>query len=220
MAQKYMCELCKQMKDSKELLSGEFIFDPIEDLIKKDVPDWSEDKFICRTHVRQYRTKYLENMIKSEEGELSKLSEDVIQSLKHHDVITKNLTKQFEGKETIAQKVADKVASFGGSWYFITFFFVFLFGWMIFNILDPYPYTFLNVILSCLAALQGPIIMMSQNRMEAKDRLRSESDFQTNLKAELEIRHINAKLDQLIHHQWKRMMEIQRMQLELLDHQK
>jgi uncharacterized membrane protein len=82
--------------------------------------------------------------------------------------------------------------------------------------MDPYPYILLNLILSCLAAIQAPIIMMSQNRQEAKDRLRSQHDYQVNLKAELEIRHLHEKVDHLLSHQWERLAEIQEIQLELL----
>src|SRR2546425_9205595 len=118
--------------------------------------------------------------------------------------------------------VADQVAEFGGSWEFIISFGVFLLLWIVLNAallrqpFDPYPYILLNLILSGLAALQAPIIMMSQNRQEAKDRLRAEHDYRVNLKAELEIRHLIAKLDQLVSHQWQRLLEIQRLQLELL----
>ena len=81
---------------------------------------------------------------------------------------------------------------------------------------DPYPFILLNLVLSCLAAIQAPIIMMSQNRQEAKDRLRSQHDYQINLKAELEIRHLHEKIDHLLSHQWDRLTQIQEIQLDLL----
>ena len=82
---------------------------------------------------------------------------------------------------------------------------------------DPYPFILLNLVLSCLAAIQAPIIMMSQNRQEARDRMRAEHDYQVNLKAELEIRHLHRKVDQLLTHQWQRLLEIQRIQMELME---
>jgi uncharacterized membrane protein len=98
-------------------------------------------------------------------------------------------------------------------------------GWIAFNSIhlllakpvDPYPFILLNLMLSCLAAIQAPIIMMSQNRQEAKDRLRSEYDYRVNLKAELEIRQLHEKLDHLLTNQWQRMMDVQELQVELLE---
>ncbi len=125
---------------------------------------------------------------------------------------------------TLGERIADNVAKFGGSWRFIISFGVFLVMWMIINSIvllrrpfDPYPFILLNLILSCLAAIQAPIIMMSQNRQEAKDRLRSEHDYRVNLKAELEIRHLHAKMDQLLTHQWNRLLQIQQIQVELIE---
>src|SRR5262245_2715004 len=126
----------------------------------------------------------------------------------------------YEEGMTFGERVADQVAQFGGSWTFIGSFLLFMILWMILNHqlkrpFDPYPFILLNLCLSCLAALQAPIIMMSQNRQEAKDRLRSENEYLVNLKAELEIRHLNLKLDRLLSLQWQRLLEIQRIQMEL-----
>jgi uncharacterized membrane protein len=115
------------------------------------------------------------------------------------------------------------VAEFGGSWTFILSFFFVLLLWIGVNAallarpFDPYPFILLNLVLSCLAAIQAPIIMMSQNRQEDKDRMRSENDYRTNLKAELEIRHLHEKMDYLVLHQWQRLLEIQELQLELME---
>ena len=125
---------------------------------------------------------------------------------------------------TFGQRLSDKIASFGGSWKFIIIFFFILVFWISVNSLilafkpfDPYPFILLNLILSCLAAIQAPIIMMSQNRQEAKDRLRASHDYQINLKAELEIRQLHQKLDHLLSRQWERLVEIQEVQIELLN---
>lgn len=126
--------------------------------------------------------------------------------------------------QLVRPAIADHVATFGGSWTFITIFFAVLVGWMALNVVvlvrkpfDPYPFILLNLVLSCLAAIQAPIIMMSQNRREVKDRLRAEHDYQVNLKAELEVRLLHEKLDHLIVHQWQRLLETQRLQVEMLD---
>lgn len=123
----------------------------------------------------------------------------------------------------LGQRVADKVAAFGGSWTFIISFFIFLLLWIFTNVyfltnkgFDPYPFILLNLILSCIAALQAPIIMMSQNRQEEKDRERAKKDFQINLKAEKEIRILQDKLDHILKHQHEEMLQIQKQQLELL----
>src|SRR5262249_3039139 len=127
----------------------------------------------------------------------------------------------FEDRRSLGERLSDHLASFGGSWTFIILFGVWLAIWILFNQtvptrdqFDPYPYILLNLILSCLAAIQAPIIMMSQKRLEAKDRLRSESDYRVNLKAELEIRHLHEKMDHLILRQWQRLDETQQMQRE------
>jgi uncharacterized membrane protein len=161
--------------------------------------------------------------LEDERGELSRLDHEVLQSLKEQETVTENLNLEFEKDLTTGQYVADRVAGFGGSWTFIIIFFLVLVAWMAANSLflmakafDPYPFILLNLVLSCLAAIQAPIIMMSQNRLEARDRLRSEQDYQVNLKAELEIRHLHEKLDVLLKHQWHKLLEVQQIQLDLM----
>lgn len=119
--------------------------------------------------------------------------------------------------------MADHVALFGGSWTFIISFGFFLFVWILLNTafllnngFDPFPFILLNLILSCIAALQAPVIMMSQNRQEEKDRERSKLDYMINLKAELEIRTLHEKLDHLIIHQQRDLFEIQEIQIEMM----
>jgi uncharacterized membrane protein len=162
-------------------------------------------------------------LLESEKGELTSLENEVLTSLRDHETLSKNVDTEFEGEWTLGERLADRIATFGGSWIFLILFGLFLMVWIGVNSFilyahppDPYPYILLNLILSCLAAIQAPIIMMSQNRQEAKDRLRSEHDYQVNLKAELEIRHLHEKLDHLLSHQWERLAQIQEIQLELL----
>jgi uncharacterized membrane protein len=128
---------------------------------------------------------------------------------------------------TAGQRLADRVATFGGSWRFIILFAAVLFLWiavnsvaLIFRPFDPYPFIFLNLVLSCLAALQAPVIMMSQIRQEARDRLHAMHDYQVNLKAELEIRHLHQKIDHLLSHQWERLIEIQEIQMQSINEQR
>jgi uncharacterized membrane protein len=166
-------------------------------------PNLTADDVICRRHLTEQRTRYVEQLLERERGELE---------------------AAWAGRRTFGERVSDFVADFGGSWNFIISFFVILLVWIGFNvwaatraIFDPYPFILLNLVLSCLAAIQAPIIMMSQKRQEAKDRLRSENDYRVNLKAEFEIRHLHEKLDHLINRQWERLAEIQQIQLEIME---
>jgi uncharacterized membrane protein len=192
-------------------------------LIQAEHPNLTTDSPICHDHVTAYRGRYVENMLASERTELSDLEREVVESLAREETISAHIEEQWLGKRSVGEKIADVVADFGGSWSFIICFFVVLMVWMAFNIwmaasaiFDPYPFILLNLVLSCLAAIQAPIIMMSQERQEAKDRLRSMNDYQVNLKAELEIRHLHEKLDHLVTKQWQRLAEIQQIQLEMM----
>lgn len=151
------------------------------------------------------------------------MEQDVIDSFNKNEITAADTDEDFTQNLTFGQRVADHVASFGGSWKFIIIFFTFLLGWIAINIIhffnhpfDPYPFILLNLILSCLAAIQAPIIMMSQNRQEAKDRQRSKQDYRVNLKAELEIRTLHEKLDHLMLKQQQRLLEVQEVEIEML----
>ncbi len=161
-------------------------------------------------------------MLESEKGELSALDQRVLTSLREHEVLAKNIEAEFEHNPSLGNRLADKLASGGGSWTFLIAFGVFVLFWIGVNSLvlwmrpvDPYPFILLNLLLSCLAAIQAPVILMSQNRQGQKDRLRSQHDYEVNLKAELEIRHLHEKIDHLLSHQWERLFEIQEIQIEL-----
>ena len=165
----------------------------------------------------------MESTLKLETGEIGEVERQVLEALRNNEIISLGLDNS-EKKTTFGNRVSDKIASFGGSWKFIIGFLFVLFIWLIINSgillarpFDPYPFIFLNLVLSCVAALQAPIIMMSQNRQAAKDRIRAESDYKTNLKAELEIRHLHIKLDQLLTHQWHKLLEIQQLQLDIMN---
>jgi uncharacterized membrane protein len=187
-------------------------------------PNLKPDDVICRQHLTEQRTRYVEQLLERERGELSELERQVVESLAREETVARDIEVAWAGKRTFGERVADFVADFGGSWNFIISFFVILLVWIGFNawvaaraVFDPYPFILLNLVLSCLAAIQAPIIMMSQKRQEAKDRLRSENDYRVNLKAEFEIRHLHEKLDHLINRQWERLAEIQQLQLEIME---
>jgi uncharacterized membrane protein len=148
----------------------------------------------------------------------------VLESLKNHETISEDVSLEYRSKLTFGEKLSDKISAFGGSWKFINLFLIVLVLWILLNTFilighkfDPYPYILLNLVLSCIAALQAPVIMMSQNRQEARDRMRSENDYKINLKSELEIRQLHLKIDHLLSSQWERMMEIQDIQISLIE---
>ncbi len=218
------CQICHQQKHFGDVMPAELVHPPIVETIRKEHPDWSASGFICLSDLNHCRAAYFEDILELDKGELSTLEAEVVRSLREEEaLLSKNVNVEFDRVLTFGERVADHVAEFGGSWEFIISFGCFLLLWLVLNAaalfqhpFDPYPYILLNLMLSGLAALQAPIIMMSQNRQEAKDRLQAEHDYRVNLKAELEIRHLIAKLDQLVSHQWQRLLEIQRLQLELL----
>jgi len=197
--------------------------DPVAELIRRDCPEWSNESYICRPDLSAYRTKYVHSLLEVEKGELSELETEVLDSLQKHELISSNVNYEFERDRTFGEKIADQIASFGGSWPFLIIFALFLIFWISMNSIvlfwhpvDPYPFILLNLLLSCLAAIQAPVIMMSQNRQEEKDRLRAQNDYQVNLKAELEIRQIHEKLDHILSKQWERLVQIQEIQMEQL----
>jgi uncharacterized membrane protein len=215
------CAICG--KEARQPMRFDAVRPEIAALIAADHPDLKPGDPICERHVADYRTRYVAQLLERERGELSNLEKQVVESLAREETVSRDVEAAWEHHRTLGERVADAVADFGGSWIFIGIFFAVLVVWMGYNVwaasrqvFDPYPFILLNLVLSCLAAIQAPIIMMSQNRQEAKDRLRSENDFRVNLKAELEIRHLHEKIDHLINRQWERLAEIQQIQLEIM----
>lgn len=218
------CQICKEQKKRSEAIPGELIREPIAETIRKTYPDWSSSGFICISDLNQFRANYVKNVLEKEKGEISTIEEQVIRSVKENELLSKNINTEFEQKLTFGERLADRIADFGGSWNFIVIFGGVLLLWVAINSMiliwrpfDPYPFILLNLVLSCLAAIQAPVILMSQNRQESRDRLRSEHDYLINLKAELEIRHLHEKIDHLLMNQWQRLLEIQEIQMELME---
>ncbi len=193
-------------------------------LVKKQHPDWDPNGYVSITELNKLRHKQVERMLKKERGEMTDLEREVLKSIRNAEILSRNVEKDFPEHDTFGQRIADHVASFGGSWKFIGIFGGFILIWISINVyvlfhrtFDPYPFILLNLILSCLAAIQAPVIMMSQNRQEAKDRTRSENDYRVNLKAEIEIKQLHEKLDHIIIHHNRRILEIQQLQIDMLD---
>ena len=219
-----ICQICGEEKPLSAMMPGEVVLPSLIEVIHKNFPAWDTEAHICLLDLNKYRKIYLRDLLAEEQGELSKLDHDVIESLHQRELLSSNISAEFIGKLTVGQRLADKIAEFGGSWTFILSFGAVIVVWILINVIalasrafDPYPFILLNLVLSCLAALQAPVIMMSQNRVEARDRLRGENDYKVNLKAELEIRHLHEKMDHLLRRQWQRLLEIQQIQIELLE---
>lgn len=208
-----------------EKVNAKTIRKSIFELIQKSYPDFNNHSHISISELNQYRQKYIADYLVDEVGELSDLEKEVLRSIDNQDALSlKTMTENDDSSFTFGQRLADKIASFGGSWKFIIIFGIFIFVWMSINIVflvakafDPYPFILLNLILSCLAALQAPVIMMSQNRQEEKDRERSKQDYMINLKSELEIRMLHEKIDHLIIHQQNELLNIQQIQVEMME---
>jgi uncharacterized membrane protein len=220
-SRKIVCGLCGVKVDHQELRGMDLVRPGYLILIKKKKKDFDVSASICEECLNELRSDFVLQTMKESDRELSKLDHAVALSIQEQETVTENINAEYSKSLSFGQKLSDKIAEFGGSWLFIICFAVFLVGWMGVNSylllaqpFDPYPFILLNLVLSTLAAIQAPLIMMSQNRQEERDRLRAEGDYKVNLKAELEIQHLNDKLNFLIKKQWQKLMEIQRMQLE------
>ncbi|MGE0748439.1 MAG: DUF1003 domain-containing protein [Rhodospirillales bacterium] len=217
------CQVCGQAKPAGQLVPASLVRNSVAELIRDRLPSWSAEGFICHPCLNGFRMEYVQAQIERDIGELTANERDVLRSLQEAELIADDVNRQYDSRASVGERIADRVASFGGSWRFIILFGGFFAVWIAVNAtalivqpFDPYPFILLNLALSMVAALQAPVIMMSQNRQEARDRLRAENDYKVNLKAELEIRMISEKIDQLLHHQWARLIEIQQIQTEMI----
>lgn len=190
----------------------------------KQQNSWDANSWICERDFNKYRSQYIEKLLREARGEISEIEKTVLESFREDELVSKNPEVGEDTKLTFGERLADLMASFGGSWTFIVLFLLFFASWVVLNSLaigsyrfDPFPFIFLNLLLSCIAAIQAPIIMMSQNRQEARDREKALQDYKINLKAELEIRQLHQKIDHLLKHQWQRLLEIQQIQMDLMD---
>jgi uncharacterized membrane protein len=219
------CEITGKVLPVSDLVGVGSIRPQIMLLIKEAYPEWNSEKGMVSLEIlNKFRDQYVQTLLREEKGELNKLDMDVMESIRNRETLSVNHVEEFNEKLTFGQRVADKMAIFGGSWKFIIIFCIILFTWIGVNAFilvkkpfDPFPFILLNLILSCLAAIQAPVIMMSQNRQEAKDRSRSQNDYQVNLKAEIEIRQLHEKIDHILISQGQHLFEIQQIQVELME---
>jgi uncharacterized membrane protein len=205
-----------------EKVASKTIHSTILKVIQSDHPEFKQSDVCSLTELNIYRQKYIADYLAKEVGELSELESTVLDALKNKNLITERLGED-DQPLTLGQRMADRIATFGGSWKFIMSFGAFLLFWIMLNVLwlqnrafDPFPFILLNLLLSCLAAMQAPFIMMSKNRQEEKDRERAKKDYMINLKSELEIRILHEKVDHLMIHQQHGLIEIQKVQIEMM----
>lgn len=218
-----ICFVCKKSFHERQLISALGIGNEIVELINEQHPGWNDLSKICKNDFNIFRMKYITLLVEEEKGNIENLEREVIKSINENEILTIDTSLKTDSL-TFGDRISDKVASFGGSWKFIIAFFSVLILWILGNSFflylkpfDPYPFILLNLILSCVAAIQAPIIMMSQNRQEVKDRIRAENDYKVNLKSEIEIRTLHEKVDHLLLDQWSKMMKIQAIQIEILN---
>jgi uncharacterized membrane protein len=218
------CQICGEERPNRDLLPAEMIRPSIARVIEREYPGWSPSGFVCLSDLNRFRSRYVKEALEAEVGEISTLEGEVLKSLAERELLSADIFAEFDAKQFLGDRLADRIAMFGGSWKFIISFLFIVSVWIGLNSIaafaqpfDPYPFILLNLVLSTLAAIQAPLILMSQHRMEARDRLRSENDYKVNLKAELEIRHLHEKVDHLIKQQWHRLVEIQQIQIDLME---
>ncbi len=217
-------DLSKKEFPISDKISGKSVNQSIFSLIQKDYPQFTTENYLSVSELNDYRKKYIESFFSKKMGKLTTQEKIVLESLENKTTITDKLDSNDKQALTVGQRIADHVATFGGSWTFIISFGMFLLIWILINIywlvnkgFDPYPFILLNLILSTLAAIQAPVIMMSQNRQEDKDRDRSKKDYMVNLKAELEIKILHEKVDHLIIHEQQESVEIHKVQVKMLN---
>lgn len=222
--QKITCFVSHKTIDKSLATKGSDMRNPLFSYIQESYPDFTIDDYISQVEFDKIRKSYLLHLVAMENDDISLIEQQVVDAITGNKILSEDVEPIIANRLTTGQRAADHIAEFGGSWRFIISFFTILVVWIIVNIwllsktpFDPYPFILLNLILSCLAAIQAPIIMMSQNRQDQKDRLRSESDYQINLKAELEIKLLHEKIDHLTFIQNKRMLEVQQLQADYLE---
>jgi uncharacterized membrane protein len=195
----------------------------IREFLKTIKKDWTEDSFISYNALNDLLRAYVAD-ITSQEIKQHRILAKKVQYRFENDINLQPINPDLEGAPpTFGERLSDKIAEFGGSWTFIIIFFAILILWMALNVFllrdkgfDPYPFILLNLVLSCIASIQAPVIMMSQNRQSIKDRQRSEYDFKVNLKAETEVRLLHEKMDHMLLHQHQNMVELFQLQIDLM----
>ena len=223
MAKTAVCIVDQQRYQVVDGMRLEELETSLRQMILKDFPQAHNSRFICSEHLVHYRLAKMDAMIENDYQQNDKVNAQLSKILANHTYRVVDVNSELESSLTFGQRVADGVARFGGSWAFIISFVVVMLVWMLLNVLpifshhfDPYPFILLNLFLSMVAAIQAPLIMMSQNRAAEYDRLQAANDFKVNSMSEEEIRVLHSKVDHLIQQDEPNMLEIQKMQTQML----
>lgn len=224
MAQKErkLCCLCNQPFESLYLTPFDLLTSPLKRLVEKEVGSQCAGGYVCFEDIKKTQNKLIESLFAEELGELTHLERAVLKKFRDRSFLSSESYRGLGKELTLGQRLADKITALAGSWVFIGLFLTVLFAWMLLNAtfilsdpFDPYPYILLNLVLSCLAALQAPVILMSQNRSADRDRRQAEQDYKINLKSEMEVRYINAKLDLITKNLLKHQIHIEEISAKL-----
>jgi uncharacterized membrane protein len=220
----FPCQICGKYKKQNEVVPAESIRESIADVIRKEYPSWSREGYICSADLNRFRAQYVREILRREKDECASLEETLKHGMKEKDHLPGNINVEYEKELTFGERVSDRLADFAGSWTFIAIFSGLFLVWiainsivLVYRAFDPYPYILLNLVLSALAAIQAPVIIMSQNRQEERDRLHAERDYEVSIHTELEIHHLHKKIDHLLMSHGQRLLEIQDIQVELME---
>ncbi|HVP94744.1 MAG TPA: DUF1003 domain-containing protein [Methanoregulaceae archaeon] len=221
--ERFHCQICGDLKKERDLIPAGSVQSSITDMITKNHPAWSSDGYICQGDLNRFRLNYARDILGREKNEYASLQGADKEGIETGDHLPKNVNIDFLTNLTFGDRLADKIAGFAGSWTFVAIFFGVIFFWVSMNTFillsrafDPYPYILLNLVLSILAAIQAPIIIMSQNRQEMRDRLHAERDYEVSIHTDQEIHRLHKKIDYLMKSQGQRLPEIQNIQMELM----
>ncbi|MDT2658731.1 DUF1003 domain-containing protein [Enterococcus hulanensis] len=195
----------------------------LQKFILKVDTDLTAASTISHITLLNFRFQYINQLLKNEVSTTKQFDHELKHKIRTQQVHIKNVNDALKTKETFGQRIADGIAKFGGSWTFIIAFIFILVTWITLNTLplffepfDKFPYILLNLALSCLAAIQAPIILMSQNRQTERDRVEADNDYEVNVKSEVEIHLLHEKIDYLMESKWQHLTELQQLQIELL----
>jgi uncharacterized membrane protein len=218
------CQICGERRKRDEVVPAARVHALIVEVIRREHPAWSPEGYICYADLNRFRTEYARDAVEKEKEEYAQLEGASLPGIREEDHLPKNINVEYEKELTFGERLSDRIAVFAGSWSFIAAFTGLIFLWVALNTyifflhpFDPYPYILLNLVLSILTAIQAPIIIMSQNRQEIRDRLHAERDYRVSVHSELEIHRLHKKIDYLLSIQGQRLLEIQNIQMELME---
>jgi len=222
--ERFPCQICGKEMTRDELVPASSVRASIAGIIKQECPGWSPEGYICHADLSRFGIGYIRDALAKETDECASLGVPGKSGKGEEDHLPKNDYTEYEKELTFGEHLSDKIAGFAGSWSFIAVFAGLIFLWVALNTwmllarpFDPYPFILLNLVLSILTAVQAPVIIMSQNRQEIRDRLHADRDYQVSVHTELEIHRLHRKIDHLMTNQAQRLLEIQQIQTELLE---